>query len=79
VWVRNISLEILCFISDEQTIKISQAFTQKDEVQNDVMFSGEFGPEFDDCTKNSSQIRESCSGDRLLATTYVLWVIQEQA
>jgi len=43
VWVRNISLEILCFISDEQTIKISQAFTQKDEVQNDVMFSGELG------------------------------------
>jgi len=43
------------------------------------MFSGEFAPEFDDCTTNSSQIWESCSGDWLLATTYLLWVIQVQA
>jgi len=43
------------------------------------MFSCEFVPESDDCTTNSSQIRESCSGDWLLATTYILWVIQEQA
>jgi len=79
VLLRNISLEILCFFSDEQTIQICQEFTQKYEIQNDLMFSGEFAPEFDDCTTNSSQIQERCCGDWLLATTYVLWVILEQA
>jgi len=60
-------------------LNFSKEFTQNYEIQNDLIFSDVFAPEFDDCTTNLSQIRESCSGDWLLATTYVLWVIQEQA
>ena len=50
-------------------LNFSKEFTQNYEIQNDLMFSDVFAPEFDDCTTNSSQIRESCSGDWLLATT----------
>jgi len=59
--------------------KFLKSIRKRNEIQYNLVFSGVFVREFVDSTMNSSQIRVSCSGDWLLATNYVLWVLQEQA